>query len=295
MKLEPPITQYLTGPTPTHSSLNKISSYVKAWSQEEVEQLLKKAEYLTEEGKPTKGAAQKGIIDLCEGKVLWNLLEVKRALVGQNQVEIQAKAAAESARQARIKSEPAWVDLATIGTYFGVGNVVIGKWLDELRLREKPSLQINESGAFDLLDVAREAQQKQANGFIGKVPTEKALNMGVARKLTVMNRKQQEIEIVQWNLDLCKAVLVRAGHELDTEHKMALKGKGKNGDVQVITADERAKDLYNKWRALHANTRTRSDSWKTFAGQPTILLVKVEALMNRPGFLTRKLYLTELY
>lgn len=294
MKLDPPAKQYLTGSNPSHSSLANLANHAKAWNDEEILDLLTKSGYL-EAGKVTKLALHRGVADICEGKVLWNLLETKRALITAAKVQDQKKSAEALARNKRVSSEPAWVDLGTIGTYFGVGNVVIGRWLDALGFREKPRLAVNESGAHDLLDIARQAQEKQASGFIGKQPTERALETGLARKLTVTNRKKQEIEITQWNLDLCKAVLVRAGHELDTERKSLLKGKGKNSDVKVVTADDRARELYLKWKKLHNAPSTRAKSWSVFASQPTVILVRVEAMMNRPGFLTEKRYLKETY
>lgn len=294
MKLDAPAKQYLTGPNPSHSALSSLSKHIKAWDQEEITDLLTRAGHL-EDGRVTKQALRRGVADVCEGKVLWNLLETKRALIAAVKIQQQEKAAEDAARAKKLSSEPAWVDLGTIGTYFGVGNVVIGRWLDAIGLREKPRLAVNDSGAHDLLDIARQSQEKQASGFIGKQPTEKALQMGVARKITVTNRKKKEIEITQWNLDLCKAVLVKAGHELDTERKTILKGKGRNSDVKVLTADDRARELYREWKHLHNSPSTRAKSWNVFSKQPNVILVRVEALMNRPGFLTEKRYLKETF
>lgn len=287
MKLDGDPSQYLKGKTPSHSTLSDLEKHVKAWDQEEIVKLLTRVGHLSD-GKMTKQAIKTGVVDVCAGKGLWNILEVKKALISANQIVTQERASAE-ARKAQ-SSEPAWVDLGTIGTYFGASNVTVGKWLDRLGLREQPKLSVNESGSHDLLDVARQAQEKQASGFIGKQPTEKALQMGVARKITVTNRKKKEIEITQWNLDLCKTVLVRAGHALDTERKYMLKGKGKNSDVKVLTADDRARELFNKWKSLHSNPSTREKSWEVFAKQPNVILTRVEALMNKPGYLTEKRY-----
>lgn len=294
MKLPGPVDQYLKGPKPSHCALGSLSQHIKVWPQEEIQNLLQLNDYLTAELKPTKLAAQKGIIDLCDKKVLWNILEVKKALVVAHQLVASKKAQIEAARQAKaekLAQGPSWVDLGTVGTYFGVSNIVVGKWLDQIGLRGMPTMERNSSGDFDMLDMANQAKQKQANGFVGKEATQKALDMGAARKITVTNRKQKEIEITQWNLDLLKAVLQKAGHELN--HGAMLKGKGKNSNVQVITADDRAKDLYLTWKKLVRNKNYRAEMIKLFDKQPKIILMKVELLMNKPNYLVGKMYHNE--
>lgn len=294
MKLEGPIDQYLTGASPSHCALGNLHKHIKVWEQEEMVSLLQVSDYLTAELKPTKAAAQKGIIDLCEKKVLWNILEVKKALVATHQLVEAKKAQLRAAQQAKadkLAAGPSWVDLGTVGTYFGVSNIVIGKWLDQIGMRGMPQMERNSSGDLDMLDMANQAKKKQAVGFLGKEPTQKAFDMGLARKITVTNRKQKEIDIVQWNLDLLKAVLQKAGHELN--HGAMLKGKGKNSNVQVITADDRAKDLYLTWKKLVRNKNYRAEMIKLFDKQPKIILMKVELLMNKPNYLVGKMYHNE--
>lgn len=281
-QLPPPIEKYLAGTNPTHTSRQKLQKYLNI-EQKDIERVLKAEKAITPEGKVTKLAQQTGLVDTCEGRALWNIEKTKRL--------VKLKIGEPKKAQ---RTEPAWVDLGTIGTYFGVGNVALGKWLDQLGLRGIPTIEKNESGDYDMLDMANQAKQKQANGFIGKEPTEKALNMGAARKLTVTNRKQQEIEIVQWNLDLVKEVLVRAGHPLDTERKMSLKGKGKNSNVQVNGMDKRAKEIYTEWAKLYANPNERWKIKKLFSGQPRLLLEKVENdFMKMPGYITDGKYLKD--
>jgi hypothetical protein len=288
MKLEPPALQYLEGDSPSHSSLTRLSGNIKALDQEEIVKLLTNAGHLNSDGKPTKLAAQAGVIDICDKKILWNLLETKKALVAQNKVEEQARARKEEARRRQAEDTgPKWVDLGTVGTYFGASNIVVGKWLDQAGLRAKPKLEKNESGDYDMLDIARQEQQKQITGFTGKQPTDKAYAMGLARTLKVTNSKKKEIDIVQWNLDLCKAVLVNAGHKIDHDRKLLLKGKGKNSDVKVLTVDDRAKELYSKWKTLKSQGKAR-EAELVFAKQPSIILDKVEVLMNNPGYFKKK-------
>lgn len=294
MKLDGPVEQYLAGKNPTHCTYENISKNVKAWDDDDVKRMLTNAGYLNENGKPTKLAAQKGIIDLCEKKVLWNILEVKKAMIIQEQIEYGKRAARNAAKEKKIvETGPKWVDLLTIGTYFGAGPVQVGKWLDQIGMREKPKIKKTSSGNIDMLDVARQKQDDQAKGKFGggKVPSQKALDSGVARVKTVTGRKNKEFDIVEWNLELCKALLVKAGHKLDTERKMMLKGKGKNSDVKVNSIDDRAKVLYGEWLKKYNDPIWRDRAYEVFNGQPKPILVKVEALMNKPGYLTRKEYL----
>lgn len=292
MKLEGPIEQYLEGKNPTHCSFEKIPKHVKAWDEDDVTRMLTNAGFLNENGKPTKEAAQKGVVDLCGRKVIWNLLEVKKVLLSQEQIEYGQRAARNAMKAKSVDSGPKWVDLTTVGTFFGVGAVKIGKWLDEIGMRTKPAIKKNSSGAVDMLDVAREKQAEQAKGFSGgKVPSAKAIDNGVARVKTVVNSKKKEIEITEWNLDLCKTLLVRAGHPLDTERKLLLKGKGKNSDVKVKTIDDRAKELYFEWLKKSKDPVWKNNAYQVFDGQPKAVLVRVEALMNRPGYLVNREYL----
>lgn len=294
MKLDQPIETYLTGDNPTHTPLSRLSLHAKAWTQEEIVDMFTIAGYLDMDGKVTKHAVQSHLVDTCGGKVLWNLLESKKAIIAQHRIREQARGAQEAARLKKLEDrEPKWVDLGTVGTYFGASAVMIGRWLDMLGLRVIQKMDTNESGAVDMLDVARAKQSEQQGQFISKKPSDKAFDSGLARILTVTNHKKKEVEITQWNLELCKAVLVRSGHELDTERKMTLKGKGKNSDVKVITIDDRAKEIYGNWRKLYNDPTTRKSSWDVFNKQPKPILLKIEALMNRPGFITEKRWLKE--
>lgn len=288
MRLDPPFQQYLEGEKPSHSSLPNLHRFIKAWSQDDIVDMLRHSGFVDENTKTLKKALTTGVADICEQKILWNLFEVKKALIAQNQIEIQRRATEEAARQKKISREPRWVDLHTIGTYFGVSNIVVGKWLDQLGLRETPTLEKNSSGSVDMLDVANQAKKKQAQGFIGKQPTEKALEMGVAQSLQVMNHKKKEITIYKWNLDLCKSLLVKAGHPLDTERKTLLKGKGKNGDVSVLTADDKAEQLVAEFKKAIKNGKTKYRALSVFDKQPKVILLKCEKLLNKPGFLTKR-------
>lgn len=297
MKIAGPSTQYTSGKNPTHSSRSNLAKIVKAWSDEEITKMLTVGGYINpENGRITKKSVQDGLVDICEGKPLWNLLETKKQLIRLHESAEVLKAAERERenKKREQRKETAWVDLGTIGTYFGASAIKVGKWLDQLGLRVEQKIQRNESGDFDMLDISNQKKAEQANGgFISKQPSEKAFAMGLAREIMVTNRKKQDIKIVQWNLEIAKAVLLKSGHELDTDRKMMLKGKGRNSDVKIETLDDRAKKMYNDWLKLYRDDKTKAESWKIFDHQPTAVLMRVETIMGKPRYLQDKKYRTD--
>lgn len=299
MPLPPPLTSHISGPQAPYTSRSGLAGRVKVFTQEVIEAHLTQGGYLTPEGKIARKALEEGLVDTCEGKALWHVAKVKAALVRltrparreRPQGPVKPAAPPQVLRQG-----PAWVDLDTVGTYFGVGKIQVGKWLDQLGLREVPPLPSTESGTIDMLDVAAQAKEKQAAGFLAKKPTEEALASGYARIETIEYKKkgkEKSFDKITWNLDLVKALLVKTGHELDTERKMMLKGKGKNSDVKVEGIQGRVQELHGEWQRLHRNPATRKESWNVFKNQPTAVVKRVEALLGAPGFITDKRYLTE--
>lgn len=288
-KLEPPLAQYIYGPNATHSSRRGLPRLLGAFNEDQINELLLEGNYIDDTGRPTHVAIKNGLIDLCEGKILWRGVKVaesfeRLAVTRQRQRELKEDKPAPPPTPEE-SDEPHWVDLETIGTWFGVSKIQVGKWLDQLGLREEPQIQVNESGDLDMLDVARASQGRNY-----KQPTEKALSMGVATMITVQ-KGDKFIEFPKWNLELTKAVFAAAGHEIDHERKGALKGKGKNGDIQVSGIEQRATELYVKWARLYNDPKTRWQCAKLFRGQPEIILKHVEAKMGMPGYLTEGRYL----
>ena len=295
MKLSPPASQYTEGAAPSHSSWKTLPGYLKLWSAEEVVSLLKQGQYVTAEGKIAKKAMEEGLVDTCEGKGLWHVKKTTKALLALTRKPSKPKPAAKPASPppAQRPAGPVWTDLENIGTYFGVGKNKVGTWLDQLGLRGYKPRQVNESGDLDMLDIANESKEK----FRAKVPTELALERGFAQVETIDYKgkggKDKSFEKYSWNLEMVKAVLVKNGHELDTERKLLLKGKGRNSDVKVESLDDRAKVLYGEWKKLHSNPKTRASSWDVFKKKPRPLLIRVEMLMGRPRYLQDEVYKRE--
>lgn len=297
MKLAAPIEQYLTGDKPSHTSRARLATHITFWPQDKVEELLREERYLTPDGKISPRALSEGLVDTCDGKPLWNLKKTKLALLAATRkTPKENKTPAKPIVMPRSRpttSGPVWTDLENIGTYFGVGKNKVGTWLDQLGLRGNKELQVNESGDYDMLDVARQSQEK----FSSKVPTEKALNEGYAQVEVVEYRgkggKEKSFEKYSWDRDRVKDLLVRAGHPLDTERKLLLKGKGKNSNVSVDSLDTRAEALHAEWKKLYADPATRKASWKVFDRKPSALLMRVEMLMGKPRYLRDKQYMFE--
>lgn len=215
--------------------------------------------YLSPEGKATRRAAEAGLLASCEKKLIWNVGAVAEILeTGGLKVRRQA---VNQTLEAGPPGEPVWGNLGTLGTYFSVSAVVVGQWIDALGLRE------------------------------AKEPTQEALDGGLAVQREMDAGQGKTRKITHWELNLMKQRLMEAGHELDFDYAATLRGRGLNSDVEVTTIEGRARRLYEEWRELYLVPATRDSSWKVFDKQPKFIIEKVEALMERPGFIQRKEYL----
>lgn len=294
MKLSGPLMSHVSGDNPTHASLKGLPGRLRV-TDSALHATLQRGGYLTATGKPTTRAMEDGLLDTCENKLLWRVSQVRSALSPKKITTTRPQRPVAPQESRPNPNEPKWVDLETIGSYFGASKVQVGKWLDQLGMRALPEVEKKEDGSSDMLDVARHEQQRQQAGFIAKGPTEKALQTGVAKILTVTGRKNKVYDIPKWNLELVKELLVQAGHPLDTERKGMLKGKGKNKDVVVKSGgmDKRAQELYVQWARLYADKKTRWQCAKLFRGQPKAMLLLVEEKMNMPGYLVDGRYLED--
>lgn len=290
--LPPPIEQYINGKNPTHTSQRRLGQHITFATPEVINGALTSNGLLSADGKITKQALEENIVDVCDKRALWNIREVKKIVLHATRKESDPdrKAGVVQPRSAqKAATGPVFTDLENIGTYFGVGKNTVGKWLEELGLRGYKIRQVNESGDFDMLDIAAESKEK----FRMKVPTEAAFERGYAQVDVIeytQKGSKKSFEKYSWNLEKVKNLLVKNGHELDTERKLLLKGKGKNSDVKVESLDSRAEALYREWKKLYKNPSTKKSSWKVFHKQPKPLLQRVEVLMGRPRYLQDKLY-----
>lgn len=261
-KLEPPIKRYLTGRRPSHSSTADLSKNFKNLDSNALLFIFNKAGYLTEEYKPTKKAVEDGLIDSCEKKVLWKLEQVEEK-IKESGMNVERQSVNQEIR-ANTNGEPKFVGLGVIATYFNVSATTIGKWLDELDLRDEEKMGNQEAMDKGLATIVE-------------------MNADTAGKKT---RK-----IAMWDLVLTQEILLEAGHELDFDYEKSLKGKGKNSDVSVSTVDERAKDFAKEFTSLFKDPSTRKQCPHMVKKQPKLILKKAEELMKKPGFLTNDVYL----
>lgn len=257
MKLEGPLKKYLTGKLPSHSSTVKLHENFDSLTHDSVKSILTAQGFLNSSGKPTQKAVDNGLIDVCEKYVLWNLdnvhyfftkggMNVSRKYVNQTPPSFA--------------SEPTWVNLGTIGSYFNASSSQIGKWIDELGLRDENKMASKESQELGLANVVE-------------------MNAG--------GKKTRKIN--QWNATLLIDKLMNAGHPLDFDYEASLQGKGKNGDVQVDSIESRVKTFLENFKKEYTQgNRSRCDELVKECN-PGVLRV-AELKINKPGFFTEKKY-----
>lgn len=257
-KLQPPVSQYLSGKLPTHSSTVNLESNYQGLPPGFLNTIL--AQHgLLENGKPTRKAIQQEYLDICHTSAIWNLntidnllkqggLKPVRAYVNQNLPEI--------------KATPMFGSLTTISTYFNVSEVQIGKWLDSLGLREN------------------------------KEPTKESIKSGLAQVIIMPGKKNKGRSYTQWEVPRTVKLLHDAGHPLDFDYNKSLQGKGKNSSVNVSMVDNRVKEFLETFIPLFnaRDIQAKSLVMKT----PTGILTRAEEKINKPGFFTNKTYLKNL-
>ena len=246
---------------PTHSKSGTLASNFKSLDQNALKFILVKAGYLSDDGKPTNAAVSAGLLDKCEKTFLWNLEVLEKALFKlgnpvRRQYANQKLAPLDT-------SEPVWVNLGTIGSHFNVSAKVVGKWVDDLKLKDKDGMASEETLSRGLATVTE-------------------MSAGQGKKTRKIN---------QWNLRPMQELLMRAGHPLDFDYEKSLKGTGKNSDVEVTTIDARAKEFAKQFLEAFNNPETRNQTPHLIRKTPKLIQAKAEVLLKRPGFLTTGEYL----
>lgn len=207
IELPPPYKKYTTGKLPSHSSSKGLAGNFKGLDQQTLFTILESQDYFTG-GKPTRKAFEKGLAQICEKKILWNVENVKTFL-NRAGLTMQRQYVNQELPK-KTSTDPAWVSLSTIGQYFNVSGQVVGKWLDQIGLREK-------------------------NGLPKKEYIEKGF--GQISEVNIGGKKTRTFG--QWDLHVILSLLQKRGHPFDRSYEDTLKGKGKNSDVQVSAIDER--------------------------------------------------------
>lgn len=262
-KLESPVRRYTTGKLPTHSSTASLHTHFKQMPKEALTTALQANGYLSDSGKPTKKALTDDLLDVCDKAVIWRLSQVGKLLESAG-MNVKRQYGNQSI-DPPTSSDPTWVNLTTISTFFNVTPGTIGKWLDALELREDDGL-----------------------------PTKDAQDRGLGTVSEMSAGKKKTRKIAMWESYLVRVMLRDNGHPLDFDYAKSLEAKGKNSAVKVETMDSRALEFAKEFAALY-KTRSRSSCSSLVKKTPKPILKRAEVLLKKPsGWLENGAYLERL-
>lgn len=261
--LETPVRRYTTGKLPTHSSTAALHTHFKQLPKAAISAALQAKGYLSYSGKPTKKAITDELLDICDKSVIWRLSRVGKLLEAAGM-----KVTRQFGNQEIVpptSSDPTWVNLTTISTFFNVTPGTVGKWLDDLDLREEDGL-----------------------------PTKDAQDRGLGAVSEMSAGKKKTRKIAMWESYLVRVMLRDNGHPLDFDYAKSLEAKGRNSAVKVETMDSRALEFAKEFAALY-KTRSQSDCSALVKKTPKPILKRAEALLKKPtGWLENGDYLEKL-
>lgn len=260
-KLEGPSKRYTTGAFPTHSNVKTLASNFANVHEVALAFIMQKEGWLSESGKPTKRAANEGLLDAVDGEFLWKLSPLLKKLNGLGNT-FERQAVNQDLPEPPI-GEPQWANLGTIGTYFSVSAKKIGDWLDALKLRH--------------------------DGMASNIAIQDGL--AVVVEMGTGGGPNSSRRINHWNLHAILNILKENGHNLDFDYAKTLKGSGHNSDVKVETVDDRAKAFAKEFSALFKDKTRRRDELPRLVdktGKP--IQKKAEILLGRPDFISTGLY-----
>lgn len=259
--LDGPLKKYTSGAFPTHSLNSVLANNFKGLAPEALKFMLFKEGWVSEAGKPTRKAADAGLVDRCGNSALWNLKELEDALFSLgNRLERQA---VNQELKEPEGTEPQWANLGTIGTYFSVSSTIVGRWLDELGLRDGEGMANDD-----------------------------ALEKGLATtfEMSTGEGKNRTRKITHWNLYLIQKLLMENGHPLNFDYEKSLKGSGRNSDVKVETVDDRAKAFAKEFVRIFKDKQERRTLPRLVDKTPKVIQKKAEELIKKPGFISTGAY-----
>lgn len=264
-KLTGSAARYTSGAYPSHSAHSKLASNFEHMDANALRFILRKRGWVTDTGSPTKKAAADGVIDALGGQPLWNLKELERILT-ENGDRLTRKPVNQDLPEPE-SAEPSWVNLGTVGSYFSVSASIVGKWLDQLELRDADKM-----GSKDAAD----------QGLCTTV------------EMSTGQGKNQTRKITHWNLYAVQKLLMEAGHLLDFDYESTLKGRGRNSDVEVDTVESRAKAFAKEFTTIFKDKAKRRELPELVRRTPKPIQRKAEELIGRLGFITEGVYLKHL-
>lgn len=259
--LEGPVKRYTSGAFPTHSETGKLAENFKNMNPLALQFMLHKEGWMSEAGKPTKKAAEAGLVDRCVNSALWNLKTLQERLEALGNT-LERQAVNQELKEPK-GTEPSWANLGTIGTYFSASATIVGRWLSELGYRTEDGMA-----------------------------TDEALEEGLATnfEMATGQGKNKTRKITHWNLYLVQKILMEAGHPLNFDYEKSLKGSGRNSDVKVETVDDRARAFAKEFVRIFKDKEERRSLPSLVSKTPKIIQQKAEELIGKPGFITRESY-----
>lgn len=256
-----PAKRHTSGKLPTHSSTKNLSINFAHLDQTSLMSVLQSCDVVDAHNKPQKQAVQHELVDRCGKIFLWNLENLEKFLVNAHLTVKRCYVNQEP--PVKNSMEPTWANLTTIGTYFNVSATQVGKWLDELDLREQ-----------------------------GGLPNKYSTDQGLSQVVEMSAGGKKTRKIAQWDLHLIIDLLMNEGHPLDFDYSKTLSGKGKNSAVEVSSMDSRARSFAKEFTNLY---NERSQDCKDLVRKtPKPILEKAEDLLKKPGFILDGKYLERL-
>lgn len=258
MKLEGPYQKYVMGKSPSHSSTSLLSSNFSGIDQKTLLSILE-AYGAVKDGKIASKAISEGLVDTCGKKGLWNLDKVHNLLKKNGMSGLKRVYANQTLT---IPPSRDFSTLSVIASHFDTSATTVGKWMDELGMRDKEGL-----------------------------PLEKYIKSGMATVVEMQKpgKKKQYTKFGKWNLHATVEKLRdEGGHPLDFDYEKSLKGKGRNSDVKIDTVDSRVSDFCKEFTRLY-NSKDRQ-CLNLVAKTPRGILERAEIKLQRPGFFLMNKY-----
>ena len=200
------VAQYVRGKAPSHCGSATI---VRAFNipEDTTTSILESLGFMNG-GKPTRAAVDAGLVDRWRDKALWRVDAVLEKLwEGVPAVERVVLN-----QEVPVVGEGRFVNTTTIGTYFNVSGVVVGRWLKEAGVRDPDT----------------------------GVPTREAVRSKLAQVSTVETGAGRK-DFVVWDLQRVLVLLAGEGRVFDYDYGKTLVGRGRNSDVVTMTVEEKAR------------------------------------------------------
>lgn len=246
-KLKPPVSRYISGKSPTHSSTLKLGTHFKGLSNENLYAILTAYGLMSEEGRPRAKAVKLGYMDQCGSNLIWNLKSVEKLLrkSGLSPERIPAN------QELPDVADDYMASLTDIGRYFDVSGAVVGRWLTKLGYRTP-------EGA----------------------PYTAVLRKKHAERIKIAAGRSTK-NFYKWNLLWTLKTLQGAGHLFDFDVEKSLAATRTDGGVEVVTREERARGFAKEFLKVYNDPKTRYRAERVVEGIPPRSIPLVERMVGK--------------